>query len=587
MLDFLVPEAAGVRALPATMRPISFNGSFGWLHAPPDGVGLSTAIVLCSGLKTDGLTGHRPLRLLAAALAGAGYCTLRFDYPATGDSQDLNGADHWSSWLDSIHRAVDWLRDQSGARNIVLGGFRFGATLAATVAAERSDIGGLMLFAPVLLGRSFIRQLTLEGNLRPTPSSTEQGLDVHEFQFSVGTVRHINQADLRRVAFKPGCQVAVFVGEQAPVLSECIQVWRAKGATVTQHGFAGLEAMQRPSFMSYQATVDGTGVLAWLRSWAPTDPASPQRRLPVVELRHPGCVETPLQFGEEGALFGMLCRPTGRESDLVVIIGSSSGDPHHGRARVNVDLARQLAREGIASLRMDFAGLGDSIAPGDAATHVFETDRHPDISAAIDALAALGFRRFAMEGLCSGAFHAFHTAMTEPRLSVLLLVNLPLFEWRTGDSIELLSHTIQSPTHFLKKLVLKDIWQRFFQGRLDVMDRIGLQVDWLFSKIKGLRRRLWAVMGIRIPPSFVQDCVQRLSQRTSILFLYSDNDAGLPVLMREFHPNRLPFGSTVKIVPGLDHSLTGSVMRQVAAKHMIAFLHSHVMFPSALPDASP
>src|SRR5271154_6978 len=126
-------------------RPVFFDGCFGWLHLAPHGPAASVAVLLCPGLTTDGVTGHRSLRLLGDALAADGYPTLRFDYPGTGDSCDFCAADPWTTWQQSIQIAADWLRQHSGAQRIVLCGLRFGAMLAASVAEVRNDVAGLIL----------------------------------------------------------------------------------------------------------------------------------------------------------------------------------------------------------------------------------------------------------------------------------------------------------------------------------------------------------------------------------------------------------------------------------------------------------
>ena len=110
----------------------------------------------------------------------------------------------------------------------------------------------------------------------------------------------------------------------------------------------------------------------------------------------------------------MLCRPEKHTSETAVIIGNTGHRPHYGIARFGTEFARQLASAGIASLRIDFAGLGDSIGPNgkeNVLSHMLETDRTGDFSAAIDALEQLGYRSFIAHGLCAGAYHAFHAAL--------------------------------------------------------------------------------------------------------------------------------------------------------------------------------
>lgn len=556
------------------MVPVTFAGCFGWFHRPSDDSAARMAVLLCPGLKADGLTGYRSFRLLANALAREGYPTLRFGYPGTGDSCDTDTEEHLSVWQQSIHSAVDWLRHHTGADQVALCGLRFGATLATTVAAERRDVGGLVLLAPVLRGRSYIRQLTLEAFNQPSNLPREAGLVSHELRLSAETVRLISQIDLRRVALRPECQVAVFSNGIPPVLAECIELWRSSRVDVTHNNFDGLEAMVRPSFMSHETSADVSRIVAWLQTSTHHDPA-PLRVATTAraELRLAGCVETPLQFGADGNLFGILCRPAdGREVDLAIVIGNSGGDPHYGGARASVGLARRFAAEGITSLRIDFAGLGDSVAPADVETHVFETDRRSDISAAIDALSALGYRRFAIQGLCSGAFHGLHAALADPRICGLLLINLRLWQWRTGQPLDLLGYKTQTTSQFLLRLLSAEKWRLGLRGELDIRARFRMQCACLADLAKITLRRVAGALGLASSPNFAQASMSRLSSQARTLLLYSEGDEGIAALAQEFGHGVVPIGTSVQVLSELDHDLTSPDMQRVVAERIIAFL---------------
>ena len=416
--------------------PIYIDECFGWLHMPVGTRGASTAVLLCAGFKEDKVSGHRSLRLLADALATAGYPTLRFDYAGAGDSRDIGTTEPWATWQQNTHVAADWLRQRSGASRIILCGLRLGATLAALAAEARDDVAGLVLFAPVLRGRTYLRQIAVEARTGQTRAA-DDGLTLDDVCLSSETVDAIKAVDLRKVAVPSGCKVLIHAQETSPILSECIAAWVARGVDVEHKDFTKFEAMLRPYFMSHEADAEVSSVSDWLRPRFPPGPGiSPLPGLPHSEsLRVDGYVETPLRFGSNEHLFAVLCRPFGRpEASVAVVIPNSSGAPHYGNARAGVDLARRLAASGIASLRIDFDGLGDSGAPDGLPTHVFETDRKSDVAAAVDVLEQLGFRRCVMLGLCSGAYHALQATLADTRINLQVLVNLPLFQWRERRS---------------------------------------------------------------------------------------------------------------------------------------------------------
>ena len=100
----------------------------------------------------------------------------------------------------------------------------------------------------------------------------------------------------------------------------------------------------------------------------------------------------------------------------VVAILPNAGVVHRvGPHRFNVKLARRLAARGIASLRFDVAGQGDSRAASHALP--FEQQAIADLRAAMDFMQQnSGAKRFLIAGICSGARQALAVAVQDPRV---------------------------------------------------------------------------------------------------------------------------------------------------------------------------
>ena len=106
------------------MRPVVFDGCFGWLHPAPG----SHGVVLCNPFGYDALCTHRGWRKLAECLAASGMPALRFDYPGTGDSLGNEDDPHRiEAWIDSIGAAVRYLREGTGVTSVSLVGLRLSA----------------------------------------------------------------------------------------------------------------------------------------------------------------------------------------------------------------------------------------------------------------------------------------------------------------------------------------------------------------------------------------------------------------------------------------------------------------------------
>jgi pimeloyl-ACP methyl ester carboxylesterase len=555
-----------------TMRPAVIGDCHGWLHeshAPSD-----TGIVICTGIAHDKLAAHHGFRQAAEAFAAAGYPTLRFDYPGTGDSRDADANDHWTVWEQSIAAAIDWLRERSGARRIVLVGLQIGAALAACAAQRRNDIVGLAMLEPVLRGSALVRQLQMEAHLGGARGFGEgRVLDVHGLLLPAASIEGIARVDLRGVVPPKGCAVAIFRSFDSSVLGSVAERWAAAGAAIDVCPFDGLEPLLRPTFMAHERPADFSGLLDWLRRCVPKGERAHGRTAPfAVALRGEGWTEQALRFGIGDGLSGVLCVPTDNHpTDQALIIVNGGGDPHYGHARQSVELARRLAAEGIASLRMDFAGLGESAEGSDrawAGTHIMETDRTDDIGAAIEVLHQRDYRRIALQGLCAGAYHAFHTAIADPRIGALLLVNQPMFSWLAGDRVELIA--VRSPSGHLRGLASARTWVSFLRGRSvfrPLMGSVRIRLrNWRAASRERTRQAAAAAVARR--------GLQILARRgVRTLFLYWSDDPGLDMFRRSLGAGETEqHGVVLRVSADIDHTLSRKPMRRKSEDEMIAFL---------------
>ncbi len=595
-----IPNGADDTARPAARdgagQPVSVAGCFGWLHPAAPGSGIQgagdpVAVLLCPALGWDGLHSHHGFRVLAEAFAAAGYAALRLHYPGTGNSADLpddGSVNQWKAWQGCVHDAADWLRSATGAHRLLLVGLRFGATLALAAAGRRADLAGLLLLAPVLRGKSYMRQLDMEARLEGGSGLGEaaDGLALHELRFSAATVAEIGALDMRHAALPAGIAVALAAQAPSQVVDRCVQAWTGAGVAVRELPFTGLEPLLQEAIHSDPPAPDVSQVLEWARLAVPSGGSAGGGSVvqPWPVFRHGACAETPLRFGADGSLFGVLCQPQAGPGHHAVIIANTGRDPHYGIGRFGVQLARRLAAAGIASLRMDFAGLGDSPWPerGNRLSALFETDRTGDLAAAIDRLQGLGFRTFAVQGLCSGAYHALRAAQHDARIGTLLLVNLPVFDWQGGDSVRTatLDHRPGQPPAGASW----PIGRR--GGARCVARRMCARFCWRSAAAAAPVAGQWlAALAARGSPAGAAAGPVRSGA--------GDGHAGaaaaalaVPVLRGRPRPgggggrrsdrrasgvHACP-GASVRVVEGIDHVLSGRRMRETVVNLMLAFL---------------
>lgn len=133
--------------------------------------------------------------------------------------------------------------------------------------------------------------------------------------------------------------------------------------------------------------------------------------------------EVCVTFGVDKHLVGTLTLPDRPTAGMPAMLLMNSGVIHRiGPHRINVKLARALAGEGMTSLRFDLSGQGDSRLPNRAAG--YETQSIIDIRAAMDHVQrTTGIERFAIAGICSAADHGLVTALEDPRVIALWMMD--------------------------------------------------------------------------------------------------------------------------------------------------------------------
>src|SRR5262249_51042120 len=162
-------------------------------------------VVLCKPFGQESMCAHRSLRAFADMAAAVGMPVLRFDYLGTGDSADNDAApDQIELWLRDVAAATDELRRLADVKRVCLLGFRLGALLA-TLAARDVAADALLLVAPVLSGRRYLRELRTMALASAGAANARQSdkqalatgaLEAGGYLLSAPTVARLSQIDV-------------------------------------------------------------------------------------------------------------------------------------------------------------------------------------------------------------------------------------------------------------------------------------------------------------------------------------------------------------------------------------------------------
>lgn len=604
------------------------QGLFAWLHSPEQGPRSHHGVVLCPTVGYEQIPSHRSLRHLADALARAGFAALRFDYQGTGDSSGTDeDADRYATWLANVHDARRWLQAQLGCPRVSLLGVRLGAALAAQAAAEK-EVDALVLWAPVVKGRSFVREmtalsLTASGGA-PPPGLTTGDLEPGGFVLTGETVQDLSRLDLTECW--PRCRRALIVARaDLPPENRLLQHLQALGIDAeqaVQPGYADMMAEPHYTKVPHQAIAY---IVSWLRAAVPAEGPG-DTGIPSIDIEQPKANppfqesvltvpkarrhirECVMRIGQQSALFGIVSEPVGATPDSrpTVVLLNAGSSYRVGPHRLYVTLTRCLALEGFRCLRMDLSGLGDSACPDpDRENDPYPATAFRDIDLTLNHLqSALGVRRVVLLGLCSGAYAAFQSAaqMANPVLVESVLLNPLTFYWKEGMSLEASpARQVKSYHHYMTSVWQPRKWLKFLSGR----SKIGLAgaAKMLLGRWR-LRRQArrtapphpggtaGAVPLCHPPVEDLPGDLERIAQAGRHLAVFlAPTDPGYRILTtfarRQVNRLRGRGKMSLSFVAGADHTFSGRDSRRALAQALTEHLCRRYPEPGRNPGVQP
>jgi alpha-beta hydrolase superfamily lysophospholipase len=564
---------------------------FGWYHKPHPDKSANFSVVVCKPFGYEAICAHRSVRAFSDAAASLGAPTLRFDYAGTGDSSEIDPqADQLEIWIQDVIAAVGEVRRLSGVQRVYLLGFRLGALLA-TLAAGRCDaVAGLILVAPIISGRRYVRELRtmrlaasmgseISGGATVDAATADTGfMEVSGFLYSAATIAAFANVDLKSRSVPSFAAVLVIDGTALPVARAWSEELCRTGVRATYLALPGLVEMlmTAPHFASVP-----TEMIDAMRDWLThlqdgpvpnpndaedqgVDPRAPL--LTTMSLLPPGSahgapvMERPLFLTSETLLFGIVTEPAQGETHRgAVILINAGADYHIGASGMYVALARRWARSGYVVLRMDLGGIGDSgTRPGRPDNEVFPPGALDDIRAAVEWVRSrYGPRDITLGGLCSGAYHTLRAAVAAFPINRVVMVNPETFFWSEGMSIydRQTAELVRRPNAYRSKMMSSAAWKRLLSGQIDIRYVLGTYAGRfklaLESKFRNMARRL----RIRLPNDLGMQLEEIGARGVRLIFVFSHGEPGIELLKLQGGTslNRLGERCRIHIVDDADH----------------------------------
>ena len=553
--------------------PVSFSGMAG-LYAPVRN-GVDAAVLFVSPWALEDMCARKFWRVISERLSGHGIASLRFDLPGTGDSLDPDFSEGGIAlWDNAVVEAAQTLRRLSGVSRIFLVGQGLGATLAMQVAARVEGLAGIAALAPVTSGRFFLRELSamsrmVDDSLGLSSDYREhQGVSIAGFILPDAIAAGLRSVDLMKLEATPSCPV--LIGERASRTSdsELFAFLAALGTDVERMPFDGYDALTANPAVSVVPQAFAHAVADWVAGHAPKErSAATNSSLPKASSLDGGhFIETAVRFGDRSPLYGVLTRPACEPKGATVLFLSTAYDRHAGWGRATANMARDMARQGIVSLRFDNANVADSPPAPGAPEQVLYTDGpQRDLSSALDFLKAQGAGPIVVAGRCSGAYVAFQGAVEDRRVSGAAIANPPLFHWNPDNDVDArLRSTPRALGDYGQRLLQISTVSRLLKGEIDLIGAF-LNIS------RATCRRLFAPVGFFIrhytqEGRAVHAAFHAIAERKVPLSLfYSETDPGLDHFASYFGADGKRLGeygiATFKTVANADHNLTPACAR--------------------------
>ncbi len=583
-------------------EPLYFSSGdhelFAWLHRPAVPRPASIGLVICKPFGYEGLCVHRSVRTFAETAAKLGVPSLRFDYLGCGDSADIDpDEDQINAWVDDILAAVAELRRRTGVEQVCLLGIRLGALLAALAAARSACVKGLVLIAPVIRGKRYLRELRtarLAAQLGSDPQGTSHrdadieattpgSMEFSGYAMSAATMDTLSKIDLTKLPAPPVSHALVLDRHDLPIARSWYEALVAAGVTAQYLELSGFVqmALVAPQFAVVPAAMN-QAIGAWLKRLVsslgsraePLLPSAPATAVsaPAPELMltangtNSDCPrEHPVSFGSATPLFGIVTQPSQTEvRRRGVILINAGADQHMGASRMYVSLARRWVRSGYFVLRMDLAGLGDSDTRADKTDDdIFPPAALDDIR---DAVAHLReryeIREVTLMGLCSGAYHALRAVAAGLPVDRVLLVNPQNYFWSqdmTLDDLQL-AEVVRNPGVYRERIQSASAWRRLLSGRVNVWRILKIYAyrQLLFSE--AVLRNLARALRIKLRNDLGGELEDIVGRGVQVTFIFADGEPGIDLLKIQGGSSIRKLGEycRVRIIKDADHTFSRS-----------------------------
>jgi pimeloyl-ACP methyl ester carboxylesterase len=408
--------------------------------------------------------------------------------------------------------------------------------------------------APVVNGRTYLRELSAFAGAAEAPGADAgDDLVVAGFRFPAEFAGAVRSIDLRRPEQRPADRIFVMAQRRDHASDMFEANLESLGASVWTSFFVGYDRLMSDCLTSRVAGEVIDAVTDWVSQDAPAgDSRSVDGRSGL--LLGSAWREKRVLIDE---MAGVLTMPRGTATGRVMLVLNAGATPQQGAGGQVVAYARGLAAEGVATLRIDLPGIGDSPSSHSVRPNLYSPDLRRGLGAVLDWLEARNLRDITLLGVSSGAFQAFEAALEQDRIHRIVLVNPLCFQWSASDALQVETWHRRRANEVANRL--REAEQIPAPADIGALAAFALPLAHRFARSSVDALRTLAALGGG--SNSVQRRFAQLSQRgVEIVLVHGESDPSREELARWMGPDgvmalALP-GVSLHVVPGADHLMT-------------------------------
>lgn len=389
---------------------------------------------------------HRALAYLSEQLSIANNCpVLKLELNGMGNASStiISGGEDvvGKAWVEALNAALLTLQQEHNVIQVKLVGYRTGALVAAYLAKADERVKGLIFWNAYLTGAPFFRDMEMLQSMQAGFVPASNLFDAGGNCFDTQSKAFIEGLNLKLANCNHLESIAFIQPKELPLSKRLVKQLQEQGLNVAVEQYLGNRDFQKPAL---ENKVPHGAIAAILRVFKPSaaELAREQYRIVLVPSQPPTNTLTneheQIVVCAKAGMTGVLTRNQDSDTKNLLVLINGGAAHHVGPARLHVNLARALAKQGFNILRIDLSHLGEGAnltTQLNEGINPFPKGYAGDIKVLLDYMQAeFGYSTFALGGLCSAGHNSFNymRKFNDPRVRSVLLINPMHLYWQQG-----------------------------------------------------------------------------------------------------------------------------------------------------------